>query len=102
MKYELVITDAAAFDLVGIVEYIAKESAIRANKYNDDVIAKLKKLEAEPLLGRPHTVKRFRLMGYRELVVESHIAHYAVDADKKNVNIIRVLHQVMKKEKYLK
>ena len=102
MKYELVITDSAALDLAGIVEHIAKDSVARANKYHDDVVAKLKNLETEPLLGKPHTVKKFRLMGYREIVVESHISHYIVDSEKKKVNIIRVLHQSMKKEKHLK
>ena len=102
MKYELVMTDFAALDLVGIVSHIAKESVLRANKYHDDIIAKLKKLETEPLLGRPHTVKKFKLMGYRELIVGSHTAHYTVDNEKRHINIIRVLHQSMKKEKHLK
>jgi len=102
MKYELVFSDSAALDLVGIVEYIAKTSVERANKYHDEIVAKLGNLEKEPLLGRPHTVKKFRLIGYRELVVGSHTAHYLIDTEKGHVNIVRVLHQSMEKDKHLK
>ena len=102
MDYKLVITDAAAIDLVGIVRHIAKDSVTRADKYHDDVMDRLRRLEKEPFLGRPHTVKKYMILGYRELVVESHTGHYTVDEEKKNVNIIRVLHQSMKKEKHLK
>ena len=102
MKYEVVITDSAALDLAGIVDYIARTSAARANECHDKIIAKLKKLEAEPFLGRLHTVKKLKTQGWRELILQSHIAHYKVEKDKLKVNIIRVLHQSMNQPKHLK
>ena len=102
MKYSLEITDSAALDLVGISEYIAKESVSKAYAYHDDVMAKLKNLENEPFIGRPHTVKKFLKAGYRELIILSHIAHYKVNEAKKQVSIIRVLHQSMNQAKHLK
>jgi|GEM_PF-2123678 len=101
-KYELVIVDSAALDLVGAIEFVAKSSIERANQYHNDVIAKLALLEKEPFLGRPHTEKRLKRLGYRELVCISHIAHYFVDEDKKQVNVIRVLHGTMDQSRHLK
>ncbi|MCL2861837.1 MAG: type II toxin-antitoxin system RelE/ParE family toxin [Firmicutes bacterium] len=101
-KHELVITDAAALDLVGTVEFIAQSSAERANQYHDDVLAKITLLEIEPLLGRPHTEKRLKRLGYRELVMLSHIAHYIIDEEKRQVNVIRVLHGTMDQARHLK
>ena len=102
MDFKLVITDAAALDLCGIVDYIAIKSVERANAYHNTVMKRFKQLQKDPLLGRPHTVKKFRLLGYRELVIESHVATYSVDSEKKHVNIIRVLHGAMDKRKHLK
>jgi len=90
MKYELVLTDSAAHDLVSVVEFIAKDSIACAHSYHDGLVAKLKLLENEPLLGRAHSTKKFRHAGYRELVMLSHIAHYTIDKANGRINIIRV------------
>ena len=102
MKYKIEIAKAASLDLIGIVDYVAQSSTTIARQYHDDIIAKFKLLETEPNIGRPHTVRRLRAKGYRELIVESHIAHYIVDQNKNQVNIVRVLHQSMNQERHLK
>ena len=100
--YNLIIADSALAELADIVVFIAQSSSMRARKYKDDVMAGIAKLEKDPYLGKPHTIDKLRKLGYRKLVVESHTAHYLVDEAAKQVQVVRILHNMMDEKKHLK
>lgn len=77
---------AARDDLVGIVEFIARDNPAAAQKLKDDIEAKVTKLVDHPRLYRPGRVE-----GTREMLVR---ANYLViyQEDDVTVSILRVLH----------
>ena len=82
MKYELTITDPALTDLLGIAEYIAKDSVNNALKFHDKIIASLQNLEITPFIGTVTKIKRLKTAGYRMLIMDNYIAYYIIDEDK--------------------
>ena len=102
MGYNLIIADLALAELADVVVFIAQSSSLRAQKYKSDVMTKIAKLERDPYLGKPHTIGKLRKLGYRKLVVESHTAHYLVNENKKQVHVIRILHNTMDEKRHLK
>jgi len=102
MKYNLIITDSAADDLVRIVDYIASDSIANANKFHDEIIKTLSKLINTPFIGYESKIKKLRLMGYRNLVIGNYLAYYIVNESKTEVQIIRIIHGARKQEKQFK
>ena len=86
MPHEILWRRAARDDLLGIVEYIARDNPAAAQKLKDDIEYKVGKLLERPRLYRPGRVE-----GTREMLVRAnYLVIYSEDA--MTIDILRVLH----------
>jgi|ERR1041384_136712 plasmid stabilization system protein ParE len=81
---------AAQDDLLAILDYIAQDSPVRAEKFVADVEDRIGLLERNPLLGRIPRHPRLRESGYRVLIVQSYLAFYMIRGN--TIEIHRVVH----------
>lgn len=88
-KYSLRYLPVAEEDLISILDWIAKDSPVRALKFVDKLEEKIGKLEQFPLLGRVPRHHKLREYGYRVLIVEDFLVFYITR--KKTIEIHRVI-----------
>ena len=90
VKYKL--TNEAVKDLENIWAYtFEKWSVEQADRYYDLIIDEIEYIASNPLSGR--SIDHIR-KGYRASKVKSHLVFYKFSG-KKNVEIVRILHQRM-------
>lgn len=88
-KYSLRYLPVAEEDLISILDWIAKDSPIRALKFVDKLEEKIGKLVQFPLPGRVPRHHKLREYGYRVLIVEDFLVFYIIR--KKTIEIHRVI-----------
>jgi len=81
---------AAQEDLLGILEWIARDSPARAVTFLDRLDERIARLERQPHLGRVPRNPKLRTYGYRVLVVDSYLVFYVVR--RRTIEIHRVIH----------
>ena len=96
-------TPKAAGDLDNIYNYISKELYAEevADKLLDIIETSIMALKEFPF-SRNYVADAFlKSKGYRKLIIDSYIAFYLIDEDKKEVVIMRVLYGRQKYEDFL-
>src|SRR5437870_9318120 len=81
---------AAQDDLLAILDYIAKDSPVRAEEFVADLEDRIALLERSPVLGRIPRHPRLREYGYRVLIVQSYLVFYMIHGN--TIEIHRVVH----------
>lgn len=89
-KYSLRYLPAANDDLIGILDYIAKDSPARALQFIERIEKQIGRLEVHPYLGQVPRYPKLQAAGYRVLVVENYLVFYIVRGQ--TVEVHRVLH----------
>ncbi len=90
MSYK--ISSKARLDLIGIWEFTkANWTAQQADRYYQILVDKFLEISLKPDLGKNYDELR---MGYRGIVVKSHIIFYKISTENL-VEIIRILHRRM-------
>jgi addiction module RelE/StbE family toxin len=78
--FEVLWAEAAIRDLEQIVDYIAQEAPLAAERLFDDIAEKSQTLESLPRRGRVvPELGRFKIMTYRELVLRPYRLMYRID-----------------------
>ena len=78
--FEVLWAEAAIRDLEQIVDYIAEEAPIAAQRLFDEIAEKSQTLEALPRRGRVvPELARFEITTYRELVLRPYRLMYRID-----------------------
>lgn len=103
-NYSLKITPLASADLDNVYNYIAytfyaENTALKAI---DEIEAGLKRLKKLPYSAPSWDEPQYAGFGLRKLVIAPYIVYYVVNGDKKQVEIIRVLHGLMDAVKAMK
>jgi toxin ParE1/3/4 len=93
-KYKIEITRTAKNDLAGISNYIAKElmEPKIAEKLVDKIGSEVFTLEKMPLRGPLVLDERLKQLGIRRIFIENYIVLYIVNAEKKTVQVLRILY----------
>ena len=89
-KYQINITEVAERDLVDILEYIAGDNPVAAQKLLDRINESILKLENFPLIGVIPKNRRLERRGYRMLIVDNYLIFYSILNDK-TLEIRRVI-----------
>ncbi|HUC94053.1 MAG TPA: type II toxin-antitoxin system RelE/ParE family toxin [Paenibacillus sp.] len=93
-SYNIVVTELAEHDLLGIADYIAKE--LREPSTAMQVVAAIGEaimgLEQFPLRNGLVRDERLAAQGIRMLIVNNYIIFYAVSEHAKTVTIVRILY----------
>ena len=94
MKYKIFISNLATKDITDILDYI--ERILLNPQAADDLHSKIKQdINSLSTMPKRHPVINDPLLsgwGIRYIVIDSFIAFYNVDDDKKTVNVIRVVY----------
>ena len=88
---------AAEQDLIGIADFVAKDSALYAVNVIERILSGAEKLEENPLLGR--VVPEYEREDLRELIVGRYRLVYVARSDE--VVIARVVHGARELERVL-
>ena len=93
MKYRVLRTDKANYQLYSMIQYIAEDSGSIDIALNclDAMEAQIKKLETAPHMGSYPRYSILRKQGYRVLIVQRHLVFYKVDDEKQEVMIYAVV-----------
>lgn len=86
-------------DLIEIWLFIAKENIFAADKYLDEIEAKIIFLSHNPLASEGYKARGYKTKGIRKCPVNKHIIFYLPLKD--GIEIIRVLHGAMDIDKIL-
>jgi toxin ParE1/3/4 len=79
--FEVLWSEAAIQDLERIVDFIAREAPLAAQRLFDDIARKSRTLQSLPLRGRVvPELARFEITTYRELVIPPFRLLYRIDA----------------------
>ena len=87
---KVVWTEPAESDLDDLFNYIARDSAIYAERFIDRILDTVVKLVEHPRIGRK--VPEANSEHIRELIVQSQRVIYAIDDDQDTVNILALVH----------
>lgn len=94
IKYELILTDRAKYDLEDIYEYIAK--SLMVEKTAENLINKIERniLRLETMPESCSIIEEFeeRKKQYRKLIINNYVAIYRIDEENKKVYIIRIVY----------
>lgn len=93
-SYSLKITAKAYDDLDEIYNYITKKfyNELAAEHLMDKIESNFLRLKEFPFSCNLVTDEFLRIKGYRKLIIDSYIAFFIVDDDKKQIIILRVLY----------
>jgi toxin ParE1/3/4 len=80
----------AVDDLLSIHDWIAADSPAKAAAFIEKLDKLIQNLRRHPLLGKEPRMERLRRLGYRVLILESHLIFYVVHG--RTVTVHRVLH----------
>ena len=83
-------TEPAETDLEDLFDYIARDSAIYAERFIDRILDAVVKLAELPRVGR--RVPEANADHIRELIVQSQRVIYAIDDDRDTVHILALVH----------
>lgn len=83
-------TEPAETDLGDLFDYIARDSAIYAERFIDRILDAVIKLAELPRVGR--RVPEANADHIRELIVQSQRVIYAIDDDQDTINILALVH----------
>lgn len=86
----IVWTEPAESDLDDLFDYIARDSAIYAERFIDRILNAVTSLAELPRMGRQ--VPEANDAHIRELIVHSQRVIYAIDDDQDTVNILALVH----------
>ncbi len=94
MSYDIFYTAKAREDLEEIYEYIAfnLQEPMTAGKLYNNIITAVHTLENFPMRNALLENEPWRSRGLRKLPVKNFLVFYAVNEEKKNVNIIRIMY----------
>lgn len=98
MKYEILLLPSASVEMIGIKAYLAEHSAQAAQKFRDEVERQIDSLENLPKRF-PHYEKM--PVFHRMLVLYDYQVFYAVDDDRRLVQIHHILHGHRNIQKFL-
>lgn len=101
IMYNLIFADSFDIDLKSIVNYIAADSPKNARNFETGVIKKIENLSDMPLMGYRTKIKKYRAIGFRNLVIGKYLTYYRVDELKKEVEVIRIVHGSRKQERLI-
>jgi addiction module RelE/StbE family toxin len=87
---KVVWTEPAESDLDDLFDYIARDSAIYAERFIDRILDAVVKLAQHPRIGRK--VPEANSEHIRELIVQSQRVIYAVVDDRDTINILALVH----------
>jgi len=87
---KVVWTEPAESDLDDLFDYIARDSAIYAERFIDRILDAVVKLAELSRVGRQ--VPEANAEHIRELIVQSQRVIYAIDDDQDTVNILALVH----------
>ena len=91
MKYKVILTDSAFFDLKQIESYISKDNPSIAKEYVAKIFEKFKNLESFPNIGHQIENNVFSHANFLYLICMNHITFYQINEIAKCVYIVRVL-----------
>ena len=77
-------------DLEELIEYIAKDSVVAAEKMHNQVVLKANELKEFPGRGRPVPEPKMKEAGWRMIFIPQYVAFYRIIKD--NVLIYRIFH----------
>ncbi len=83
-------TEPAETDLDDLFDYIARDSAIYAERFIDRILDAVATLDELPRRGRQ--VPEANETHVRELIVQSQRVIYAIDDSKETINILALVH----------
>jgi len=86
----IVWTEPAETDLDDLFDYIARDSAIYAERFIDRILDAVIKLAEHPRIGRK--VPEANADHIRELIVQSQRVIYAIDDDQDIIHILALVH----------
>jgi len=87
---KVVWTEPAETDLEDLFDYIARDSAVYAERFIDRILDAVVRLVEHPRIGRK--VPEANEAHIREVIVQSQRVIYAIDDDRDTINILALVH----------
>jgi toxin ParE1/3/4 len=93
MKYDIILTESAYFDLENIHNYIALDNPLRAKTYIDEIKLKIAHLADFPLMGEANSLHN---RDERFLIYDKYKIYYSINENKNEIEIKHIRHGSMK------